>query len=120
MTRFVFLFLIVAVFMGCSDRDDDLEGVNIRIKNESSLTFDTVEVGGNETVHENIGPDEYSGYLEYEMAYSYAYINITVGEENYVLQPIDYVGETPLENGFYTYGLSISEEGNVVLNFMVD
>ncbi|MCK0191322.1 hypothetical protein [Arenibacter sp. F20364] len=120
MKRFAFLFLIVTLFIGCSDRDDDLEGANIRIKNESSLTFDTVQVGSEETVHENIGPDGYSGYLEYETAYSYAYINIEVGGENYVFQPIDFVGETPLENGFYTYGLSISEEGDVILNFVVD
>jgi hypothetical protein len=120
MKLFACLFLIATVFMGCSDRDDDLQGVSIRIKNESSLTFDTVQVGANESVHENIGPDEYSGYLEYETAYSYAYINITAGAENYILQPIDFVGETPLENGFYTYGLSISKEGDVVLNFIVD
>ena len=120
MKQFALLFLIATVFIGCSDRDDNLDGVNIRIKNESSVTFDTVQVGSDEMIHENIGPEEYSGYLEYETAYSYAYINITVGEENYVFQPIDFVGETPLENGFYTYGLSISEEGDVILNFVVD
>ena len=120
MKRFALLLLIATVIIACADRDDNLEGVNIRIKNESSVTFDTVQVGGDEMIHENIGPEEYSGYLEYETAYSYAYINIMVGEENYVLQPIDFVGETPLENGFYTYVLSISEEGDVVLNFVVD
>ncbi|MBU2906139.1 MULTISPECIES: hypothetical protein [Arenibacter] len=120
MKRLALLFLIATVFIGCSDRDDNLEGVNIRIKNESNVTFDTVQVGSDEMIHENIGPEEYSSYLEYETAYSYAYINIMVGEENFVSQPIDFVGETPLENGFYTYGLSISEEGDVILNFMVD
>ncbi|MCK0147333.1 hypothetical protein MWU78_16890 [Arenibacter sp. F26102] len=120
MKRFAFLVLVAAIFIGCSDRDDNLDGVNIRITNESSVTFDLVQVGSEEMVHENIVPDEYSGYLEYETAYEYAYINIKVGEENYVLQPIDFVGETPLENGFYTYVLTISEEGNVILDFRVD
>jgi hypothetical protein len=120
MKRFACLFLIALVFIGCSDRDDDLEGVNIRIKNESNVTFNSVQVGSDEMIHENIGPGEYSGYLEYESAYSYGYINIMAGEENYVFQPTDFVGETPLEYGFYTYALNISEEGNVILDFVVD
>ncbi|MDL5510794.1 hypothetical protein QSE00_03125 [Arenibacter sp. M-2] len=120
MKRLALLFLIVTVFIGCTDRDDDLEGVNIRIKNESSVTFDTVQVGSDDMIHENIAPEEYSGYLEYETAYSYAYINIMVAGETYVLQPIDFVGETPLENGFYTYVLNLSEEGDVILSFMED
>ncbi|MCM4153872.1 hypothetical protein DHD05_19945 [Arenibacter sp. N53] len=120
MKRFAFLVLVAVIVMGCSDRDDDLDGVNIRIKNESSVTYDLVQVGSAEMLHENIGPDDYSGYLEYEMAYEYAYINIKVDEENYILQPIDFVGETPLENGFYTYGLSITVAGDVILNFSID
>lgn len=120
MKRLALLFLMFTVFMGCTDRDDDLIGVNIRIKNESGVTFDTVHVGSDEMIHENIAPDEYSGYLEYETAYAYAYVNITVGDGNYVLQPIDFVGETPLEIGFYTYGLNLSEEGQVILSFRED
>lgn len=120
MKRFAFLVLVVIFFTGCTDRDDNLDGVNIRIKNESNVTYDQVQVGSEEMLHEKIGPDKYSGYLQYETAYKYAYVNIKVGEENYVLQPIDFVGETPLENGFYTYGLNITEAGDVILNFSVD
>jgi len=120
MKRLAFLVLIAVFFVGCSDRDDNIDGVNIRIKNDSSVTFDVVQVGSEDMLHENIRPDEYSGYLEYETAYEYAYVHIKVGEETYVLQPIDFVGETPLENGFYTYKLNISEDGNVALIFVVD
>ena len=120
MKRFAFLVLVAVIFVGCSDRDDNLDMVHIRIKNESSINYDLVQVGGGEMLHENIGPNEYSGYLAYEMAYEYAYISITAGDGNYVLQPIDFVGETPLENGFYTYGLSITEAGDVILNFSID
>ena len=120
MKRLALFFLITTLFIGCSDRDDDLDGVNIRIKNESNVIFDTVQVISDEMIHENIGPDEFSGYLEYESAYSYGYIHIMVGGESYVLQPTDYVDETPLEYGFYTYVLSISEEDNVILDLVVD
>ena len=62
MKQFALLFLIATVFIGCSDRDDNLDGVNIRIKNESSVTFDTVQVGSDEMIHENIGPEEYFNF----------------------------------------------------------
>lgn len=76
------LFLPIVLLMltfcfSCDDRDDNLEAVNIRIKNTSSVTYTTVQVGGDaETVHTNIAPDAFSEYLEYETAYGYAYISI--------------------------------------------
>lgn len=118
-----FLIITISVFViiiGCTDRDDELDGVQIRVKNVSTLQYDSIQVGGEDMVHINIGPDSFSEYLEYETAYSYDYINILAGEETYVLQPIDYVGETPLPFGFYTYEVGINESGNVTLDFVVD
>ncbi|MCM4169677.1 hypothetical protein KCTC52924_02274 [Arenibacter antarcticus] len=120
MKKFGLLIAFLILLTGCTDRDDDLSGVKIRVKNESSFNFDKVQVGEAAMLHTNIAPGNFSRYLEYKTAYNYAYINITVGDENYILQPIDFVGETPLPEGFYTYGLKISEEGEVILNFMVD
>ena len=121
MKRFLMLTISVFIFLiGCTDRDDELEGVQIRVKNVSSLVYDTIQVGGEEMVHENLSPESFSDYLEYETAYTYNYINISAGEETYVLQPIDYVGETPLPFGFYTYEVGIDDEGNVTLVFVVD
>ena len=54
------------------------------------------------------------------MAYQYAFVEIKSGEDIYVLQPIDFVGETELPIGFYTYKLNINEEGEVSLQFVVD
>ncbi|MGJ8658926.1 hypothetical protein [Cellulophaga fucicola] len=120
------LFLPIVLLMltfcfSCDDRDDNLEAVNIRIKNTSSVTYTTVQVGDAETVHTNIAPDAFSEYLEYETAYGYAYISIEADGQTYTLQPIDYVGETPLPLGFYTYELNIIEESNSVeLTLVVD
>ncbi|MDX1328442.1 MAG: hypothetical protein R3299_12120 [Arenibacter sp.] len=120
MKQLSFLLFSIILMIGCTERDDEHSGVHIRIKNESSVHFDEVVVGGNDKIHENIPAGTFSKYLEYNTAYRYAYINILVGDENYILQPIDFVGETPLTNGFYTYGLSITKEGRVLLNFVVD
>jgi hypothetical protein len=122
MKNFGFVLLAFLVFtLSCSDRDDNVDTVNIRIKNDSSVNFDEVQVGTNEELYINIAPGEYSNYLVYEMAYKYAFVEIKSGEDSYVsLQPIDFVGEQELPIGFYTYKLSVNEEGEVALEFAVD
>lgn len=121
MKHHVLFLLIVGLFAAsCTDRDDEINDVQIRIKNNSSILFEEVQVGDQETLHMNIGPGDYSDYLSYETAYRYAYISVTSGEETYILQPIDYVGETALPPGLYTYELNISEEGELLLVFSPD
>ena len=104
----------------CTDRDDDLSAVNIRIKNSSTVVFDEVLVGDETHIYEDLSPDSFSEYQEYEMAFSYTYIRITSGEQSYELQPIDFVGEEELPLGLYTYVLDITEEGGVTLEFVID
>ena len=114
------VFTVLLFVIGCTDRDDKLTAINIRVKNASSISFDKIQVGGDEFVHTDISSGSFSDYLEYETAYRYAYIAIHSGTESYVLQPIDFVGETPLGIGFYTYVLDVSEDGEVSLNFVQD
>ncbi|MDE3743944.1 hypothetical protein [Maribacter polysaccharolyticus] len=121
MKRFLILTISVFVFLiGCTDRDDVLDGVWIRVKNVSTLPYDAIQVGDEEMVHTNLASDSYSEYLAYETAYVYAYIHILVGEETYVLQPIDFVGESPLPLGYYTYEVGLDENGDVTLDFVID
>ncbi|MDX1363994.1 MAG: hypothetical protein R3243_07240 [Arenibacter latericius] len=120
MKTWAFPLLYLVLLMGCTDRYDELVGVHIRVKNQSNVHFDKVEVGNVNKVHTNVPVGSFSPYLKYETAYRYAYINIIVGDENFTMQPIDFFGESPLSDGYYTYGLTISEEGEVLLNFIVD
>ncbi len=116
----IVLMIVCLVATGCTDRDDKISTVQIRIKNTSSITYDEVLVGDAEELHMDVPPDGYSEYFEYAVAYRYAYIQIHSGEETYILQPIDFLGETPLPPGFYTYQLSVSLEGAVILEFIID
>jgi len=116
----VLLLSVACLTTGCTDKDDDVNEVNIRIKNVSNLTFNEVQVGDAEEPHMNISPDDFSEYIIYETAYRYAYIQIQSGAETYTLQPIDFVGETELPIGFYTYELNITGEGDIELNFVID
>ncbi|NNJ88608.1 MAG: hypothetical protein HKP53_04350, partial [Eudoraea sp.] len=100
MKRTIFLFVALGIMIAaCSDRDDDVTAINIRVKNMSSFLFDEVLVGDEEHIYETLGPDLYSEYQEYETAYRYSYIRITSGEEVFVLQPMDFVGEEVLPIG---------------------
>jgi len=117
------LFTLIALLIfsvGCTDRDDDVSAVNIRIKNNNSFTYDQVQVGAIENIHQNVAGGDFSDYLEYERAYRYAYIEIDTMGTSHVLQPFDFVGETELGPGFYTYELQIDAEGNVGLDFKRD
>jgi hypothetical protein len=120
MKPYLLLLTAFAIMISCTDMDDEVTNANIRIKNLSSLTFDEVQVGEQETLHTNIAPEDYSDYLPYETAYSSASISIKAGEETFLLQPPDFVGETELPPGFYTYELNVTEEGGVSLNFKAD
>ncbi len=121
MNRCICLVMILVLgALSCTDRDDDLVAVNIRIKNSSDLVFDSVRVGESEEPFTNLNPDDYSDYQEYETAYTYAFVQITSGEEVFTLQPIDFVGETPLPLGFYTYELDVTDTGEVLLEFVID
>lgn len=121
MKKVILLLMVFSLMtVSCTDRDDDLTSVNIRIKNSSTVVFDEVLVSDEEHIYENQAPDSFSEYQEFEMAYRYAYIRITSGEETYELQPIDFVGEEELPIGLYTYDLSLTEEGEVILEFIID
>jgi hypothetical protein len=52
-------------------------------------------------------PGEASGYRQVELAYRYAYVDVLADGKSYVLQPFDYVGETPLGKGRFTYVLGL-------------
>ncbi len=112
-----FLFMVSVLLVGCTDRDDDIDSVNIRVKNNNDFTYETVQLADSETLLTDIAGGAYSEYLQFETAYRYAYIEIVAAGETYVLQPIDFAGETPLNLGFYTYELTIGEDGNIALEF---
>ncbi len=119
MRNIVVLLCITFFFcLGCTK--DDSGGRNIRISNNSNINFDSVQVGAAAYIHTDVSPGDFSEYLEYETAYRYDFIEIKSGSESYILQPIDFVGETPLEKGFYTYVLNITDHGDIQLNNVKD
>lgn len=79
-------------------------GVQIRLENASNFTYKDILVQTNQDhTFANLSSGDISEYQQFEMAYKYAYIEITIDGFQYKIQPIDFIGETLLEEGFYTY-----------------
>jgi len=83
--------------------------VYIRLKNVSSVTFQTSNYNGEE--YGVLAPNEVSEYKHFDSSYSYGYFSVTAENEIYEIQPIDFVGEELLDTGYYTFELSFGEFG---------
>jgi hypothetical protein len=81
----------------------------IRVRNASQYQFDNIVVKAakGDNSYGNISAGQKSDYKAFEQAYKYAYIELSVQGQKLVLQPTDYVGETPLTPGQYTYVLDV-------------
>ena len=117
--------LIVAlslVVSSCDDPAGPSGDIEIRIANESSFAFESVDVvfPGDSVAYGALAAHSQSEYHAVERAYSYALIIVSVGGEELRIQPIDYVGEPELEPGRYTYALNLSIEGQLTLELRND
>lgn len=93
--------------------------VQVRIRNDSAVTFDRVDLWLDRV--SGLAPGASSDYLTPPgPAYRYAKVVVTISGREIVLQPVDFVGETPLEPGRYTYALSVTDEGDLALEFETD
>ena len=92
----------------------DVAKTNIRIQNNSAYDFCNVVLnpGGRYTNYGEIKGGETSCYRIYDKAYRYAYVNLYIDGEEYIIQPIDYVGEQPLGKGAFTYLIDVSDINN--------
>lgn len=108
MRRLLFPILLLSC-AACSAALSPADAVQIRVANRSSLPFHQVVIGfpaGREE-YGAVVPQGRTGYRQVAEAYRYAYVKVQAGGRELVLQPIDYVGETPLEAGRYTYVLGV-------------
>lgn len=108
---FSFLILLI-LFSGCLVNSSEDDTVMIRIKNSSSYSMQNILVKfpDEEITYGDLSSGEESGFEVVTKAYRYAYIETIVDNKTVILQPTDYVGESLLEPGQYTYNLSIDQE----------
>ena len=87
---------------------------NIRIKNISGYDFCNVEIdpSGGAKNYGIINEGEATCYKPFETAYRYAYVKLFIEEKEFIIQPIDFVGEQPLGMGNFTYSINVTDFEN--------
>lgn len=103
--------LLILLLMACSEENTSDTSLNIRLLNSSSFIFENVVVDTSTGNVEfgTLNPGEFSEYKEFETAYRYAFVELEIDDQIFTIQPVDYFGETPLENGRYTYQIDANE-----------
>lgn len=115
----LFTILLVLLLASCSSAMTVWDPVQIRVANESNVRFDRVVVTfpGQVEDYGAVNAGAVSAYRQVGEAYRYAHIEVIIGERALVMQPIDYVGESLLTSGRYTYVLDVDDpvSGNLEL-----
>lgn len=104
MRKFLLTFCvtILVFFVSCSSDDT----VFIRVKNVSA--FDYKELMTMKCDYGDLTSGQVSDYKEFEKAYRYASFKLIVDQDTLNVFAIDYVGETPLVPGKYTYEINVT------------
>lgn len=111
MKKLLILMVLLLPLFNCTTNDSGASEVHIRLSNTSTFNYQDIVVNtstGNINF-EDIGSGEVSDYKTFETAYRYAFVELKIDDETYTLQPTDYVGETPLSSGYYTYQIDAND-----------
>jgi hypothetical protein len=119
---FSLLIGIAFLHLSCSkdkELDSDVEAKNqvqIRVRNSSLLPFDNIEVNTSGGLNKfgTVADNQVSEYKDFDFAYRYSFVKLTINGEPYIIQPIDYVGQNKLEGGKYTYEIHLDPESNQI------
>lgn len=111
MKKILILIISITIFISCSKDDENSSGLRIRLSNVSQFDFQNIQVNtstGNVS-YGNVKAGKKSDYKVFETAYRYAFIELQIDGKTYTLQPIDYVGESPLADGNYAYQINAND-----------
>ena len=98
--------LLAAALAGCAPVAATQE-TYVRLHNGTGRPLEAVRVTftGLPVDYGDLAPGATSDYRRADGAYRYAKVEARIGGEPFTLQPIDFVGETPLGPGRFTYRL---------------
>lgn len=84
---------------------------NIRVWNNSMYSLCNVHINsdGPEADYGTIAAGDTTCYVPFDSAYGYGFVQLFIDDNKFVLRPTDYVGETRLEPGKYTYIITVTD-----------
>lgn len=115
MKKCISVLVIVFLLISCSNDDsssnDEESSVEIRLSNVSAFNFENVMVitTGGDANFTTVNSGQATEYILFEKAYRYAFVELEIEGETFTVQPIDYVGESLLKRGKYTYELDAND-----------
>ena len=103
------LVVLVAMVAACENPFSSDDGTHIRLRNASSFELTAVTFAPGEPTLEyaRIAPGETTGYVRVDNAYSYGMLDALVGGQHRRIQPIDFVGESYIGEGRFTYVITV-------------
>lgn len=104
------IWLLFLLLSACGFQDGRPNGVFIRVQNNSDVNFEGVfvQTGNAENAFGSILARSSSDYKKFDYAFRYGAVWLEAEGQELSLIPIDYVGEIPLKDGFYTYRIGLS------------
>ena len=111
MKKNLILIISIVTLISCSKNEDNNPSeLKIRLSNISQFDFENivVNISTANTCFENINSQQKTNYKTFQTAYRYAFVELEIDGLKFTYQPIDYAGETPLENGNYTYQIDVN------------
>ncbi len=117
----IILLLFLIFFASCNMIDSNTENgpAYLRIINEGDIDFQSIKVRftGPEVQYGELAAGHISEYKLFDEVYHYSFIEVETETKTYRLVPVDFVGESPLKPGQYTYEMKI-EEDDLVFRFV--
>jgi len=118
-------FILLLLLTACQSDDDATPNadagsgdVKIRIENSTSYDFKSVNVIPIDEEHQygDLDAGAISEYYGFEKAYRYGYVKLEIEGREFIAQPIDFIGETLLDDGEYTWEISVIDFANGYLS----
>lgn len=114
--KIVIIILTVLFNFSCS-KEDETNEVYFRLSNVSEVDFE------NTTYNDiNYGPlkaGEKTEYILFKNQYSYGAVSILINGKDFGWQPMDYVGESLLEDGYYTFEYSFDVDEQILSDQLI-
>lgn len=116
MKNLVFFILLTILTLSCTTNNDtQISPVQLRLANVSNFDYTNIIIRDG-VQYEDLEMGSISEYQTFESSYSYMFVQLVINQDTLIIQPIDFVGESLVPSGNYTYEINVDFESNDIGN----